>query len=167
MVTADSAGARILVIDDDAPLLAFTCKYLSRLGYRPVSYRSAEEAWKHFQAVAAQYWLVVIDLSMPGISGGQLAQMMLGSDPEIRLILTSGYPFDAQRTLDAGPDRQFLGHHRHRHRFCPLGLAEEEGPARGLRLSAGRIGIAALRLGAAPIDDAGSACRGASARGDQ
>src|SRR6266704_275704 len=104
MVTAESAGARILVIDDDAPLLAFTCKYLSRLGYRPVSYRSAEEAWKHFQAVAAQYWLVVIDLSMPGISGGQLAQMMLGSDPEIRLILTSGYPFDAQEILMVGRD---------------------------------------------------------------
>jgi len=120
MVTADSAGARILVIDDDAPLLAFTCKYLSRLGYRPVSYRSAEEAWKHFQAVAAQYWLVVIDLSMPGISGGQLAQMMLGSDPEIRLILTSGYPFDAQRTLDAGPDRVAFLHKP----FTPAMLAE-------------------------------------------
>src|SRR5258708_16452166 len=97
MVTAESAGARILVIDDDAPLLAFTCKYLSRLGYRPVSYRSAEEAWKHFQAVAAQYWLVVIDLSMPGISGGQLAPMIVGSGPGGRLPLTPGYPFHPPR----------------------------------------------------------------------
>ncbi len=121
MVTADSAGARILVIDDDAALLAFTCKYLSRLGYSVVPYRSAEEAWKHFQAVAAQYWLVVIDLSMPGISGGQLAQMMLGSDPEIRLILTSGYPFDdTERSLPAEPDRVVFIHKP----FTPALLAE-------------------------------------------
>ena len=120
MVTADSAGARILVIDDDAPLLAFTCKYLSRLGYRPVSYRSAEEAWKHFQAVAAHYSLVVIDLSMPGISGAQLARMMLGSDPEIRLILTSGYPFDTEQSLESEPDRVAFLHKP----FTPAMLAE-------------------------------------------
>ena len=120
MVTAESAGARILVIDDDAPLLAFTCKYLSRLGYRPVSYRSAEEAWKHFQATAAHYSLAVIDLSMPGISGQQLARMMLGLDPEIRLILTSGYPFDTERSLPAEPDRVVFIHKP----FTPALLAE-------------------------------------------
>src|SRR5260370_24354963 len=120
MGTARSGGGRILVIEDDAPLLAFTCKYLSRLGYRVVPYRNAEEAWKHFQAVDAQYSLVVIDLSMPGISGGQLAQMMSGSDPEIRLILTSGYPFDAQRILEAAPDRVAFLHKP----FTPAMMAE-------------------------------------------
>jgi DNA-binding NtrC family response regulator len=120
MVTADSAGARILVIDDDAALLSFTCKYLSRLGYRVVPYRSAEEAWKHFQATGAHYSLVVIDLSMPGISGQQLARMMLGLDPEIRLILTSGYPFDTERSLPAEPDRVVFIHKP----FTPALLAE-------------------------------------------
>jgi DNA-binding NtrC family response regulator len=120
MLTADSAGARILVIDDDAALLAFTCKYLSRLGYRVVPYRSAEEAWTHFQAVAAHYSLAVIDLSMPGISGGHLAQMMFGLDPEIRLILTSGYPFDPQGSLEAEPDRVAFLHKP----FTPAMLAE-------------------------------------------
>ena len=120
MVTAQAAGSRILVIDDDAALLAFTCRYLSRLGYSLVPYRSAEEAWKHFQAAGAQYSLVVIDLSMRGISGEQLCRMMLGLYPQLRLILTSGYPFDAERSLTAEPGRVVFLHKP----FTPAMLVE-------------------------------------------
>jgi hypothetical protein len=45
---------------------------------------------------------------------------MLGLDPEIRLILTSGYPFDAQRTLEDEPDRVAFLHKP----FTPAMLAE-------------------------------------------
>ena len=42
---------------------------------------------------------------MPGLSGEKLSHMMLSRNPEIRLILMSGYPFDTQGLLEAGPDR--------------------------------------------------------------
>jgi DNA-binding NtrC family response regulator len=119
-VTGAGPSARIMVIDDDPALLGFTSKYLSRLGYSVVPYRSAEEAWKHFALPTANYSLVVIDLSLPGMSGEQLSRMMLGVNPEIRLILTSGYPFDTERLLDAGPGRMAFLHKP----FTPAMLAE-------------------------------------------
>jgi len=46
VVTPVKPNARIMVVDDDPALLGFTCKYLSRLGYSVVPYRSSEEAWR-------------------------------------------------------------------------------------------------------------------------
>lgn len=109
-----------MVIDDDPALLGFTCKYLTRLGYSVVPYRSAEEAWRQFEAPAIEYSLALIDVSMPGLSGEQLSGMMLRSKPEVRVILMSGYPFDTQRLPGASPDRVAFLHKP----FTPAMLAE-------------------------------------------
>jgi hypothetical protein len=45
---------------------------------------------------------------------------MLRSKPAVRLILTSGYPFDTHRLLEAGPDRMAFLHKP----FTPAMLAE-------------------------------------------
>ena len=109
-----------MVIDDDPALLNFTCKYLTRLGYSVVPYRSAEEAWRQFESRAADYSLAVIDISMPGLSGEQLSGMMLRSKPDVRLILMSGYPFDTQRLTKADRERMAFLHKP----FTPAMLAE-------------------------------------------
>jgi two-component system, cell cycle sensor histidine kinase and response regulator CckA len=109
-----------MVIDDDPSLLGFTAKYLTRLGYSVASYSSSEQAWKEFSAPAANYALVLIDLSLAGLSGVQLSQMMLSSNPAVRLILMSGYPFDAKALSEAGPDRMAFLHKP----FTPSMLAE-------------------------------------------
>jgi two-component system, cell cycle sensor histidine kinase and response regulator CckA len=109
-----------MVIDDDPALLNFTCKYLTRLGYSVVPYLSAEEAWRQFVSPAEDFNLAVIDVSMPGLSGDQLSEMMLRSKPDVRLILMSGYPFDAQRLLEAGRERMAFLHKP----FTPNMLAE-------------------------------------------
>jgi two-component system cell cycle sensor histidine kinase/response regulator CckA len=109
-----------MVIDDDPALLNFTCKYLARLGYSVVPYRSAEEAWRQFESPAADYSLAVIDLSMPGLSGEQLCRMILRSKPDVRLILMSGYPFDTQRLTKADRERMAFLHKP----FTPAMLAE-------------------------------------------
>ena len=109
-----------MVVDDDPALLGFTCKYLSRLGYSVVSYRSSEEAWKHFETSGAGYSIVLIDLTMPSISGERLLRMMLKVNPEIGLILTSGFPFDAESLLDPAPVRIAFLHKP----FTPAMLAE-------------------------------------------
>src|SRR5713226_7007571 len=95
----------IMVVDDDSALLGFTCKYLSRLGYSVMPQRSSEEAWKQFNEPGANYEIVVIDVSLPGLSGMELSRMMLNANPRVRLVLTSGYPFDTQKLLDVGAGR--------------------------------------------------------------
>jgi len=94
-----------MVVDDDPALLGFTCKYLSRLGYSVVPYRSSEEAWRQFQTPGVRFSLVLIDQSMPVISGEQLLRMMLSVEPGVRSILTSGYPSKRKTCSNrAGPD---------------------------------------------------------------
>jgi FixJ family two-component response regulator len=63
---------------------------------------------------------VLIDLSLAGISAAQLSQMMLNSNPAVRLILMSGYPFDTTKLLDDGRDRMAFLHKP----FTPAMLAE-------------------------------------------
>jgi two-component system, cell cycle sensor histidine kinase and response regulator CckA len=111
---------RIMVVDDDPALLGFTCKYLSRLGYSVAPQRSSEEAWKQFSEPGANYSVVVIDVSLPGLSGMELSRMMLNANPAVRLVLTSGYPFDTQKLLDAGGDRMAFLHKP----FTPAMLTE-------------------------------------------
>ena len=98
-----------MVVDDDRALLGFTTKYLSRLGYSVAAYRNPEEAWTQFNAPEANYSLIVVDLSLPGLSGEELSRRMLSANPDIRLILTSGYPIDPRETLaEAGERVAFL-----------------------------------------------------------
>jgi DNA-binding NtrC family response regulator len=121
VVTDATAGRRIMVIDDDPALLGFTSKYLVRLGYTVAPYRNPEEAWRQFTVPGSDYSLVVVDVAMPALSGEQLSRMMLGANPGIRLILTSGYPFDIEglRAL-GGPERLAFLHKP----FTPGMLAE-------------------------------------------
>ena len=116
-------AARIMVVDDDASLLGFTCKYLERLGYRAFPFGNSEKAWESFSAPDASYTVALIDLSMPGISGKHLCRKMLDVNPGIRLILTSGYPFDTESYLGAGPDRVAFLHKP----FSPAKLTETVG----------------------------------------
>lgn len=110
-----------MVIDDDPALLGFTGKYLTRLGYVVFPFRNAQEAWSQFALHGSGYSLVVIDVSMPALSGEQLARLMLGAKPEIRLILTSGYPFDMAKLIAAGAPEQLAFLHKP---FTPAMLAE-------------------------------------------
>jgi two-component system cell cycle sensor histidine kinase/response regulator CckA len=109
-----------MVVDDDPALLGFTCKYLSRLGYSVTPYRSAEEAWKHFDMPGAPFALALIDFSLSGLSGERLSRLMLDANPEVRLILTSGYPFDMENLFQTTSDRLAFLHKP----FTPAMLAE-------------------------------------------
>ena len=94
-----------MVVDDDRALLGFTTKYLSRLGYSVSPFRTPEEAWAQFSAPGSDYSLVVVDLSLPGMSGEALSRMILNANSDVRLILTSGYPLDPGKALTEGGER--------------------------------------------------------------
>ncbi|MDD5234550.1 MAG: response regulator, partial [Syntrophales bacterium] len=64
---------------------------LSRLGYEVVSLTSSVEAMKVFQADPLSFDLVITDMTMPIISGLDLAQNMLRIRPELPLILITGF----------------------------------------------------------------------------
>lgn len=84
-------GERILFVDDEEPLVHMGKGALERLGYRATALASPLEALTLFSASPLEFDLVITDLSMPGLSGTELARRLVAIRPDIPLVLTTGY----------------------------------------------------------------------------
>ena len=100
-VTAEPQAAargrseRILVVEDDEPVLALTVEMLGGLGYRITTARDAPSALQVLKG-DEPFDLLFSDVVMPGgISGVQLAHMARELRPGLKVLLTSGYVGEA------------------------------------------------------------------------
>jgi PAS domain S-box-containing protein len=84
-------GERVLVVDDEEPLLAVTCESLRRLGYEPTGFADAQAALAEFEREPERYDAVLTDEVMPDFTGTQLATVVLGRRSNLPVILVSGY----------------------------------------------------------------------------
>ena len=83
---------RILLVDDEAPLLDLMRKFLSRLGYEVDTCERGGQAWDLFTGEAAAYALVIVDLALPDMPGKVLLERMLEHNPNIHALVCSGSP---------------------------------------------------------------------------
>ena len=97
-------GERVLLVDDEAYVLAMTAQVLSRLGYEPVSFSDSHAALAAFESAPGSFDVVVTDDVMPGLTGTGLASVLRQQRRELPIVLVSGYsgPTLAQRALAAG-----------------------------------------------------------------
>ena len=103
---ADLSSVRLLLVDDETQLLKLMETFLGRIGYQVVSHTSAAAALGRFEADPENFGLVVADVTMPEMSGEKMALRMVGLNPNLRVLLCSGYPFDI-RTLPEAVRGQF------------------------------------------------------------
>jgi len=89
--TAVGAGQHILFIDDEEALVSVGSRMLQKLGYRVSGFTHASEALVAFQQAPGGFDLVVTDLSMPGLSGLEVAVNILRIRADIPVVLASGY----------------------------------------------------------------------------
>jgi CheY-like chemotaxis protein len=97
-------GERVLLVDDEAHILAMTAQVLSSLGYQPVSFSDSRAALAAFEAAPRSFDAVVTDDVMLGLTGTELASMLREHRRELPILLLSGYsgPILAQRAVAAG-----------------------------------------------------------------
>lgn len=89
---------RVLVVDDE-PDLADSCAYfLERAGYEVRTAASAPEALELLQQES--FGVVVSDVRMPRMSGMELLTAIRERDPDIEVLLLTGYP-DLQMAVSA------------------------------------------------------------------
>ncbi len=92
------ARERVLVVDDE-PDLAESCAYfLERAGYEARTAVSAPEALELLQKES--FGVVVSDVRMPRMSGMELLSAIRQRDPDIEVLLLTGYP-DLQMAVSA------------------------------------------------------------------
>jgi CheY-like chemotaxis protein len=97
-------GERVMLVDDEVPLLSMTAELLTRLGYEPEPFSDSNAALAALQAEPGAYDVVLTDETMPGITGTALAQASRRARRDLPVILISGYtgPKLTQMALEAG-----------------------------------------------------------------
>jgi CheY-like chemotaxis protein len=86
-----AGSEHILLVDDEEMIVEIATLILESLGYQVSSRLSSTEALELFRTNHEAYDLVVTDLTMPQMNGEQLAREMMAINPEIPIIICSGY----------------------------------------------------------------------------
>ena len=79
----------ILFVDDHEVLARLSCEILEMQGYRAVSAYSAADALAKFDK--EKFDLLVTDFRMDGMNGLELAKKIHATDPQIPVIIVTGY----------------------------------------------------------------------------
>jgi CheY-like chemotaxis protein len=83
------AGARILVVDDDADVRDFIADVLVELGHRVETLDCAEAALEALAKGAPD--LALLDFAMPGMNGAQLAREARSLHPDLPILFVTGF----------------------------------------------------------------------------
>jgi len=86
----------ILLVDDEEQILNAAKQMLEYLGYIVIVARGGNEAWSLYQDNRDRIDLVLLDLIMPDMGGGKVYDKMKALNPDVKVILSSGYSFDGE-----------------------------------------------------------------------
>jgi DNA-binding NtrC family response regulator len=79
----------VLFVDDHEVLARLSCEILEMQGYRAVSAYSAHDALEKFKR--EKFDILVTDFRMEGMNGLELAKRIHASDPQVPVIIVTGY----------------------------------------------------------------------------
>ena len=80
-----------MLVEDEQEILRMEEIMLSRLGYRVQAYSNSDEALEAFQKSQTDFDLVITDMTMPKMTGAELAKKLLAIRSDIPIILCSGF----------------------------------------------------------------------------
>ena len=82
---------RILFVDDNESIVIIVQLMLQNLGYKVTGFTDGREALKVFSEKPSEFDLVITDYVMPHLTGGDIAEKMIGIRSDIPIILCTGY----------------------------------------------------------------------------
>jgi PAS domain S-box-containing protein len=84
-------SAEVLLVDDEEGVLTLMRRFLERAGYSVRTASSGEEGLARFRESRGSLSAVILDLNMPGMGGDEALLAIRALDPELPVIVTSGY----------------------------------------------------------------------------
>jgi len=94
----------VLLVDDEAILRDLGREILIKYGYTVLLAHDGESALEIYWERGGDISLVILDLNMPGMGGRKCLEKLLIRDPEIRVVIASGYfvNWEKNEALEAG-----------------------------------------------------------------
>lgn len=81
-----------LIADDEPEVRRAAARILKRIGFELLEAHDGASALEHFEQAGPRISLVLLDVNMPKMSGIEVLGAMRLVDPELPVVLTSGYP---------------------------------------------------------------------------
>ena len=105
--SANRGNEHILLVDDEEQIIDIEKQILERLGYRVTAKTDSQEALEEFSTRSEKFDLVITDMTMPKMSGDQLALKLMDIKPDIPVILCTGFneTINEEKALAMGIDR--------------------------------------------------------------
>ncbi len=91
-----TGSGTVLLVDDEDVVAEVGLRMIEKLGYRGLLARSGQEALKIYEQEGDRIDLVVLDMVMPGMGGGETFDRLRRLDPEVRVVLSSGYSLNGR-----------------------------------------------------------------------
>ena len=86
----------ILLIDDEPIIIEVARDMLEILGYRVLVAQNGQEAIDIYARQKDEIDMVIQDMVMPGMNGADVFQALKGINPNVKVILASGYVMNKQ-----------------------------------------------------------------------
>ncbi|MFP4306145.1 MAG: PAS domain S-box protein [Desulfococcaceae bacterium] len=81
----------ILLVDDEETIRALGRQMLERIGFEVITARDGADALMIYENLSDRIDLVLLDLTMPKMDGEEAMDALLRFDPNVRIVLSSGY----------------------------------------------------------------------------
>jgi len=88
----------VLLVDDEDMILDVGAQILEKMGHKVMKAKSGQEAAELYQKHKDLIDLVILDMIMPGVSGSETYDRIKTINPEVKVLLSSGYSVDGQAT---------------------------------------------------------------------
>jgi CheY-like chemotaxis protein len=92
--TREPGERSVLVVDDDEHVQFSSRKILQSLGYTVTEALDGPTALRLYQQAPRRFAVVLLDLRMPGMDGEEVLRRLLAIDPEVRVIICTGFERD-------------------------------------------------------------------------
>jgi signal transduction histidine kinase len=88
----------VLLIDDEDMVLEIGRALLETMGYQVITAKGGEEAISLYELQGTGIDLVLLDVVMPGLGGGEVFDRLKTLNPDMKCLLLSGYSIDGEAT---------------------------------------------------------------------
>jgi len=88
----------ILLVDDEEMIIDVGGQLLEKLGYTVLEARGGKEAIQIYQENKDNIDMIILDMIMPDIGGSEAYDKIKIIDPEVKVLLSSGYSVEGQAT---------------------------------------------------------------------